>query len=139
MNRNTPYTELIVYTVVLALCAPLAAEADQPFLPGAKKASEVIKWAEKTYASCPHYEFESNGKRCLVLLPDVTLGIALRVILVYGLDETGWSLVVVRHTNTSTVTIEQKRDLLVFKSKSGKQLMSLPITSLGFQFDPQEQ
>jgi hypothetical protein len=132
-------TELILYIIVLAFYAPVALKADQPFLQGAREASQVIKWAEKAYASCPHYEFESNGKRCLVLVPDVTLGITLRVILVYGLDETGWSLVVVRHTNTSTVNVEQKGDTLLFKSKSGKQLMSLPITSLGFQFDPKEQ
>jgi hypothetical protein len=137
--RDLMRAELVLYTVILALYGPMAVKAGQPYLPGAKEASEIIKWTDKAYGGCPHYEYQSNGKKCLVLLPNVASGLALRLILVYALDNTGWSLVVLRHTNTSTVKIEQNGDLLMFKSKSGKQLMSFPITSLEFQFDPEEQ
>jgi len=132
-------TKLILAIVFIMSFVPRAVKADPPLLQRAKDSSEIVGWGEKTFGSCPHYEFESKGKKCLVLLPDVASGITLRLILVYGLNKDGWELVITRNTNSSTIKIEQAGDSLQFRSRSGLELMSVRIASLDLGFDPKEQ
>jgi hypothetical protein len=105
----------------------------------ADSAAAIMAWASSRYGEVPHYEFEGNGVRCLILMPDVGSGVTLRMVLIYVGARSGWSLVMVRKTNTSTVTVEREGDNLVFHARSGELLMTVPIASMPREFDATEQ
>jgi hypothetical protein len=114
-------------------------QAGDAFIERAETAAEIVEWAESHYGAVPHYEFEDNGKRCLILMPDVGSGVTLRMVLIYVSESSGWSLVMVRKTNTSAVTVERKGDELVFYTRLGRVLMIVPIGSMSREFNAKEQ
>ena len=106
----------------------------------AKSESEILKWSMDSFGNAPKRSFISKGKEVLVLLPYFDgSGISLRSIYVYIQTSDSWKLVLVRHTNTSRVDIEEKDNRLIFKSKAGKELLAIRLDNLDPTFDSREQ
>jgi hypothetical protein len=105
----------------------------------AKTEKEIEQWGKERFGLAPVEKYELKGQQVLVLLGDVGSGLALRVIYVYVRTPEAWRLIAVRFTNTSDVKVVKSAGALVFKSKAGKELLSLPAEGLPVTFDPAEQ
>lgn len=131
--------QLIPIACLVTFIAHHCLEAGEAVIERADTAEAIVDWASNHYGSVPHYEFKGDGVRCLVLIPDVGSGVALRTVLIYVGEQSGWSLVMVRKTNTSVVTVNQEENDLVFHTHSGRVLMIVPIASMSQEFDQREQ
>jgi hypothetical protein len=101
--------------------------------------SEIQQWGKQRFGLAPLQHFEVKGQHVAVLLGDAGSGLTLRTIYVYVEANNAWRLVAVRFTNTSEVRVEQRADALVFKSKTGKELLNLSAEGLSLAFDRAEQ
>jgi hypothetical protein len=105
----------------------------------ATNANEIQQWGNQRFGLAPLQQYELKGQHVLVLLGDAGSGLTLRTIYIYVQTPEAWRLLTVRFTNTSEVKVEKRPDALVFKSKTGRELLSLPAEGLSLGFDRTEQ
>ena len=120
-------------------------EKDYPLsdylLDSARSEKEILSWARaksdfgygERFDSARIERFKIDGKNLLVLLATPPMATQRVTIFVYvGDDETGWDLLLLRHTNTADVKIkaDKKAKQLLFRSKAGKVLLILPIENI---------
>ena len=96
---------------------------------------------QKDFGLVQHENFTLPNGEIAVFFPDYGSGLSLINISIYAKSTDGWRLILERSTNTShvSVTYEASDNLLIFKTKAGKLLMTIPADSMTTHFDRSEQ
>jgi hypothetical protein len=96
---------------------------------------------QKKLGLVQHETFQLPKGEIAVFFPDYGSGLSLINVCVYAKGTEGWRLVLERSTNTSHVSVvyDPSNNVLIFKSKAGKLLMTVPADSLTMSFDRSEQ
>jgi hypothetical protein len=115
----------------------------------AKSEAEILAWARakadygniERFDSARTEQFEIGGKKLLVLLASRPMATQRMIIFVYVGNDHGWSLLLLRNTNTADVNVQAdlKAQQLVFRSKAGKRLLDLPVENIALTPDRTEQ
>jgi hypothetical protein len=106
----------------------------------AKSEAEILAWARakadygniERFDSARTEQFEIGGKKLLVLLASRPMATQRMIIFVYVGNDQGWSLLLLRNTNTAAVTVQAdyQAEQLLFRSKAGKLLLVLPVENV---------
>jgi hypothetical protein len=133
--------QLAVISILLIMSSSMATASPGSILISAASEAEVISWAKSQFGSFSTKTFDAGKHRCFLLQRDAGSGTSRQVIYLYLAQKDQLSLIATRFTNTSVVTVDLSSDpdSISFKSKSGKTLMTLPISSLNLAYDGAEQ
>lgn len=131
-------------TLLLVFCIRGYAMKDNtsiPLLYSAKTKGEITEWAKDNYGPSKIIPLTVDNKKALVVLGDTAFGLSRLLIHVYIYSQISkqWDLFLLRHTNTSDVSVRVEDGNILFLSKSKKVLFIQPIDTFTLDFQKNEQ
>lgn len=110
---------------------------------------EILDWAKARFHFVSIYRHQVGKRKILAVISDEGMGVPNKSIYLYlqHMDNVkatgipGWELKLIRYTNSSNITMQAGKnpDQISFRSRSGKIVLSLLVSSLEYTFGPEEQ
>ncbi len=103
---------------------------------------ELLRWATDTFGGANTQQVHADDKEVLILQVNEGSGVARTTALIYSSsDEPAWRLAAILRSNSAdlSVNVDVEKRSILFRSKSGKLLLTLSFDALNQDYDPADQ